>query len=176
MASTINGIIFPHKKISRPVYEADLKRVYQDAEEMFKLTTKQIGNYNSFYAIAHPQCTDDDPLRFFVLSPVIIKDSWFHSNPVKTLVIINPVIINHTKQEISSVEGCASFATLPTKETTRYNKIEVEFNELEFWKDTMTNEYKPKIGRRQTVGLSGLISKIWQHEIDHLNAKYIYDL
>lgn len=169
----IMKLINAHKKISRLVTKEDLQRIYEEAEEMYKLLLKPIGMYNVFYAIAHPQVTSDDPLRFFVVntSNEIFKKYF-------SAVVINPVIVNHTKQLIDSEEGCMTFTNLPMKKVNRYNKITVELNFLEFDKrhDPVENKdyHVPALGPRQTIEFSGKKSKIFQHEIDHLNAEYIY--
>jgi len=171
----IQGIISPHKKISRLVTEKDLERVYTDAEDMYKLLGQPIGLYNSFYAIAHPQCVNEDPLRFFVTNNKLVGDSWFFHNPVKTLVIINPVIVRHTNTPVESEEGCASYAFMPKTKVNRYNKCEVEYNELDFYKNA-DGTFKPMLSPRKRAQLSGIVAKVWQHECDHLDAKYIYDI
>jgi len=168
MPSEIKGIVLPHKKVSRLVNTEDLQRVYDDAEKMHTLCNRPIGIYRRFYAIAHPQCVEEDPLRFFVLNQP------FPEYGIKTLVIINPVIIRHTNSTIESEEGCASFSTMPANKVERWNKCEVEFSPLEFSKKE-GGEYAPVMGKRITASLSGKIAKIFQHETDHLNAKYIYE-
>lgn len=168
MPSEIKGIVLPHKKVSRLVTEDDLQRVYEDAERMHTLCNRPIGIYRRFYAIAHPQCVEEDPLRFFVLN------NPFPEVGIRTLVIINPVIIRHTNSTVESEEGCASFATMPANKVERYNKCEVEFSPLEF-SEIPGSGYKPFMGKRVTLNLSGKIAKIFQHEIQHLDAKYIYD-
>ena len=60
-------IINPHNKISRLVKESDLERVYKDAEEIYLLLNQKIGMADGAFAIAHPQCVEEDPLRFFVV-------------------------------------------------------------------------------------------------------------
>lgn len=166
MPEKIIGVIAPHKKISRLVTEADLERVFQDAEAIYKLLNKKIGMYRRFYAIAHQQCVGEDPLRFFVVNNLTeeFKD-W------SSVVIINPVIIRHTNNEIESEEACASFATMPVVKVSRWNKCEVSFTPLVF-----DSNNKPLFGERKTMNFSGKIAKVFQHEIDHLDARYIYDI
>ena len=173
--SEIKGIVNPHKKVSRLVTEKDLERVFIDAEAIYKLLDKPIGLYNSFYALAHAQCVNDDPLRFFVTNNKLAGDSWFFNNPVKTLVIINPVITRHTNSPIESEEGCASYAFMPKTKVNRYNKCEVEYNELDFYKN-VDGTFKAVLSPRKRAQLSGIVARVWQHEIDHMDGKYIYDL
>lgn len=154
-----------HKKVSRLVIESDLETVLKDAEEMVPLLNTQIGRYASFFAIAHPQVEKDRPLRFFVINPATSEfRAW------RSIAILNPVILRHTNNTTDSEEGCATFSTMPAVIVPRWTKCEVEFSPLEF-----DENKKPRIGRRITFNLSGKIAKVFQHEIDHLNAKYIYD-
>lgn len=142
----------PHKKKSREVKEKDLKRVIDDAHIMYNLCYTQRGIYPGGFAVAHPQITKKDPLRFFVT-----KDKQ---------VIINPKIIRHTQVTVDSVEGCLSYPLLPMRTVQRWNKCEVEYH-------TLTPE--GEISDRLTINLSGKDSKIYQHELDHLDGKYIYE-
>ena len=67
-------IIAPHKNKSRPVTEADIARVLEDAKNM------QAHVVEKCVALAHCQIESKDPLRFFVtknreivINPVIIR-------------------------------------------------------------------------------------------------------
>jgi peptide deformylase len=142
----------------------DLMRVYEDSEEIYKLLNTPYGFHKSFYAIAHPQCEKHKPLRFFV-----VNDKADIFQEFRSLVIINPVIIRHTEAMIDSEEGCATFPTMPANIVKRWNKCEVEFNTLDFDK-----ENNPVMSARKTLNISGKLAKVFQHEVDHLNAKYIY--
>ena len=72
------------------------------------------------------------------------------------VVMFNPVIISkHDMYETE--EGCLSLDGV--RKTTRYQKIEVEYYDLN-WK-------------KQRQKLSGWTAQICQHEIDHLSGKII---
>lgn len=159
-------LIPPHKNISRLVKAEDLQRVYEDAEEIYKLLNLRRGRHNGYFAIAHPQCIEVDPLRFFVLNNQTETFATWRS-----VVIINPVIARHTNQEIRKKEGCATFPNLPMTDVVRYHKCEVEYNELHFDKDN-----KPVLSPRLKANLVGRIAEVFQHETDHLDGKYIYQL
>jgi peptide deformylase len=161
-------IIPKHEVISRLVKPEDLERVYKDAEEMYKLLFQRHGLYNLFYAIAHPQITQDDPLRFFVVNNKLeeFKD-W------RSIVIINPVIIKHSNYTVENEEGCMTFSKSPMTKVNRWQKIQVEFSDLNF-KKREDGKFQPVIGARRCLDLTGKIAKVFQHEQDHLDAKYIY--
>lgn len=143
-------IISPHNIESKKVTEKDLERVYTDASKMLKMCFERKGLMGGAYAIAHPQVQDWKPLRFFVTK--------------EGKIICNPKILKHTKTTVDSEEHCLTF--FYKKESAiiqRWNVIEVEHEEL-------INEKLVKKHEK----ITGLKAKIYQHELDHLNCKYIY--
>lgn len=76
------------------------------------------------------------------------------------LVLINPKIIKQSERKTKELEGCLS---LPG--------IEVEIERP----DEITLIYQDQSGARQKSALKGLISRVAQHEIDHLNGILITD-
>lgn len=161
-------IVLPHDKISRLVTDQDVERVYNDAEKITGLLNASVGMYKRFYAIAHAQVETEDPLRFFVINPATdLFRSW------REIVVINPVMIRHTDLMCSSEEACASFASMPMTSVKRWTKCEVEFSPLQFVQGE-DGKNKPVIGRRISINMSGKLAKVFQHEMDHLDAKYIY--
>jgi len=140
-------IVKPHRKKSREATEADIPRIKELAKGMAELCNKRHGNYPGAYAIAHCQVEEKDPIRFFVLR--------------EGNVFINPRILDHTKATVDSKEGCMSYADKPQKVVQRHNKIKVVIE---------------VVGKgEQILELNGRIAKIFQHEIDHFEGKYIYD-
>jgi len=154
------SIVHPHKVVSRLVEEKDIDRVYEDSKEIYKIFGRRVGLYNTFLAIAHPQITKKEPLRFFVINPSLKITEDFPE-----AVIINPEIIRHTNNTVDSEEGCLSFPTIPPTIVQRWNKCEVRFKVL---------TPDRKISDWFTMNLSGMMAKVFQHEADHLDSKYIY--
>ena len=157
-------IIAPHKNVSRLVKPDEAMLVFKESEKIFPLLDTPIGRYRNFFAIAHPQVEEDRPMRFFIVNPKAMEFLKYQS-----IVIINPVILRHTNSTIESEEGCLTFAKYPPAKVQRWNKCEAEFSPLMF-----DENKKPYIGKRIKLSLNGIVSKIFQHECDHLNAKYIY--
>ena len=141
----------PHQKISREVTQKDIKRVIKDGQLMFQLCHTKIGSYKSAYAIAHPQITDKDPLRFFVTR--------------EQKMIINPVIVRHTNAMMLKDEGCMTFSDTAPINKMRYHKCEVEFQQI---------DEKGKLTAPRVWACKGIEAQIVQHEIDHFNCKYLY--
>ncbi len=142
----------PHKKVSVPVTDKHIKILRQDAENMVHMCQTPHGMYPSAFAIAHPQINDKKPLRFFVT----------HAGEI----IINPVIIKHTEYMVDSREGCMSFSDWPMVTVKRWHKIEVEYQTLDL---------ADKLTEKRVKKLSGRDAYIYSHEIDHMDAKYIFD-
>lgn len=141
----------PHDQVSREVEDKDVKRVMADAIKMVEYCNKPAGIYKGGYAIAHPQITDKDPLRFFVLQT--------------GQVIINPVMSNFTRAKILLREGCLSFPRRMMVGVERHYKCEVKCQTIE----------DGKLSDPVIWVIKGRQAQIAQHEIDHLNAKYIYE-
>lgn len=144
-------IIDPHKKVSREVTEKDIKSVITIAADMAEFCKNPIGNQREILALAHQQIEKKDPMRFFVTQ---YGD-----------IIINPEITRHTNSTVDSREGCVSFPNEPSIIVQRWNKCEVKYQKIEDNKLTLCGEK-----------LSGQEAKMFQHELDHLDAKYIYEI
>jgi len=124
----------------------DLPFVIEQAKEMLELCRKPHGKFPSAFAIAHAQVSEE-PLRFFVMAD--------------GLIVINPEITDHTKTFVERREGCYSYPMEEFVLVKRWNKCAVRYFREDF---SVTDEK-----------LQGKESQIFQHEIDHMNAKYIHD-
>ena len=166
MAIEYLEIVKPHIKISREITQEDLASPEFGllCANMIALCRKGNGVYEGFFAVAHPQVNNTDPLRFF-----IIGDKYKHK--FEDQIIANPVITRHTKTTVKSYEGCLSFSNYPMTEAQRYNKTEVDYTPV-----ILDKEGKAIFSNKKHVNLSSKEAKIFQHEIDHLDAKYIYPL
>ena len=81
-------------------------------------------------------------------------------------IVINPEIIAHTRHTVDSKEACLSYPDRPETTVQRWNKCVVEYLTLEDDNKRLT---------KKRVNLSSIDAKVWQHEIDHFNAEYVYD-
>ena len=70
------------------------------------------------------------------------------------VVMINPVIVSHSKESYETEEGCLSLEGV--RKTKRWNEIEVEYYDMMM--KSHRNQYK------------GFTAQIIQHEIDHCNG------
>lgn len=77
----------------------------------------------------------------------------------QAMVIINPVIVEHSGEEVSE-EGCLSVP-----------ETHAEVKRAEF----VTLEYLDLEGKQQVLNADGLLAVCIQHEIDHLDGKLFID-
>lgn len=148
----LSRYVEPHKVRSREVVESDLPRVLEEAHVLFQLCYTYHGLHAGGFAVAHPQIDDKEPLRFFVTA--------------EQEIVINPEITNHTSTKVDHKEGCLSFPGLYPIVVQRWNKCEVRYQ-------TLTPE--GKLSEFTNEPLTGRRARIFQHEIDHFDGKYIYD-
>lgn len=89
---------------------------------------------------------------------IIVIDT--HDGPDSRMVVINPEITRYSKHTDTMEEGCLSFpgirATIVRPET-----VDVSFYDLQ--------------GKLHRVTSSGLMARVFQHEIDHLNGVLFID-
>ena len=143
-------LIKPHKIKSRELLsDEDYKRAQESAKEMVALCNAEHGLYKGGHAITHSQVTKEDPLRFFVT--------------YAGEVVCNPKIINCTKTFVNNKEGCLSYSYRSEIQVPRHNKVTVRYQSLDFGEEMIEQN------------LNGKQAKIFQHEIDHMDGKYIYD-
>ncbi len=151
----------PHHTVSRFVVEEDLKRVIEDANVMHEMCMVGRGDYNSAYAIAHPQICNEDPLRFYVTS--------------EGQVIINPVIIGHGQAAYQKREGCMSYPGEPMKPIFRYGQVTVEYQTLAIKEEDGKQVGEPYLSPKIKTTYKNVDAEIVQHECAHLNGHDIYE-
>ena len=150
-------LVPPHKLISRKVTEADLARVVEDVRALHEICFMQVGNYQGAYAMHHSQIDDKDPLSLFVT--------------MDRLIVVNPVITRHSNYTTDSKEACVSYPDRPEIIVPRWPKCEVEYETIMI---DPTDKNKFKLSGIQHQSVSGRMAFIWQHELDHGNAQFIY--
>lgn len=153
----LKRLVPKHDKKSREVTEKDVDKVIEEAKVLYGLCFSANGLYKGAYAMAHPQIENKDPLRLFVTAD--------------RRIVINPVIIKHSNYTVDSQEACMTFPDMGLITVPRWQKCEVEFVTIMVDPD---DKDKFKLSSVQHDSLSGFNSFVWQHESDHLEAKYIY--
>lgn len=141
--------IWKNNEILRKVAEEVKLNNFSEALKLWKEMLKYIKNpKNGWVWLAAPQVWYST--RVIVVS--LLKD-WEDEN-FKTILMINPEILEHSTGTCSEEEGCLSLPWEKGK-VERYNSIKVSF----------LDEKKSK----KVLVLNWLSARIVQHEIDHLN-------
>jgi peptide deformylase len=177
-----NSIIQRDNKILRqranevPIEEISSRKI----QTIIKRMQKALDSEDDGIAIAAPQIGES--LRIFVVSKKIydiiederkakkknsavdnLKDNISVGNVPKVaedMVFINPEVIKTSKKKIPMEEGCLSVRWL-------YGKVMRS-------EKTLIKAYDSK-GKLITVGGSGILSQVFQHETDHLNGILFID-
>ncbi len=152
-----------------PLNEISSIKIKKILDKMSKI----LGGEKDGIALAAPQI--GAPLRIFIVSDKIFNfkknddENTVSASPAafSNLIFINPTIIKLSKNSEGSEEGCLSM----------YGKYGIVNRAKK-----MTIRAYDENGKIFERGASGLLAKIFQHEIDHLNgilfidkAKKIYD-
>lgn len=103
--------------------------------------------------LAAPQV--DVSLRLATLVPDPEQFDHFNKKKNDALIIINPLITDHSSSSEKKEEGCLSVPGV-TGVVRRWKSVTVAYSDRE--------------GKRHTINAHGLFAKVFQHEIDHLNG------
>jgi peptide deformylase len=86
---------------------------------------------------------------------VVVDVSSKEEKKVLPIALINPQIVNYSKKKQVAEEGCLSFPGFFEK-VVRSLSVEVEYYDIN--------------GKRQRIIAEGLLARVLQHEIDHING------
>ena len=142
-------VIFPHptlRKVCDQVHTFDAE-LRQLVEEMFEAMHRFPG-----IGLAAPQV--DVPRR------ALVVDTSLGQDPEARRALINPEILATHGPTVSMDEGCLSFPGMST-EIVRPEGVTVRYQTVE--------------GEPVEEEASGLLSRVYQHEIDHLDGVLFFD-
>lgn len=145
--------VSPPLKKCRVATDQDIDKILSEAGIMFDLCELPHGKYPNAFAIAHNQIEKEDPIAFFV--------------SIGGDIIINPSIIKHSNYVVEKMEGCMSYPDRPMVSVDRWQKCEVEYQSI--------TDDGEKLTEKEVIKLSGKEAEVYQHEIEHLEGKSIYD-
>ncbi|MDO8571077.1 MAG: peptide deformylase [bacterium] len=94
-------------------------------------------------------------LRIATLVPNPEKFEDYKKKAQEAIIIINPKIIQHSLRTVSEEEGCLSVPGI--------------FGPVKRWK-SVTVEFYDREGKKNKMKASGLLARVFQHEIDHLDG------
>jgi peptide deformylase len=106
--------------------------------------------------LAAPQV--DIPLRLVVIE---FGDEEDENVPPRLYTVVNPEVTRHSKDTVVGTEGCLSVPNL-VGDVERY--------------ETITVKGSNRHGQPMKIKAKGWLSRIFQHEIDHLNGILFTDL
>jgi peptide deformylase len=141
------------KQVTTPV-DSITDEIVQFVKDMFEtmnnadgigLAANQVGDSRSIAVIDISELEED-------------KTKSKAKNP--PIVLINPVITLFSEETSESEEGCLSLPTYRDN-VTRPEKIQVQFYDLQM--------------HQHTIEAEGLLSRVMQHEIDHLGGIYFFE-
>lgn len=139
-----------HPALSTVAKDVDLKDIgSKKLNDIIDLMKTELASQDDGVAIAAPQVGES--IRMFVVSPTAFHKNTKHFQTV----YINPRILKASKEKEYMLEGCLSVRWL--------------YGDVERSKQVMI-ESLDETGKRHVRGASGLMSQIFQHEIDHLDG------
>jgi peptide deformylase len=109
-------------------------------------------------AIAAPQIGES--LRIFVVSKRVFEIMGKKKELIHDIIFINPKITKISKEKHLVEEGCLSVRWL-------YGEVSRSLK--------ATVEARDEHGKKFTMGASGLLAQVFQHEIDHLDGVLFID-
>lgn len=133
--------------IARPIKTEEIGSLWLN--NLIKTMSEELASQDDGVAIAAPQVGEE--VRMFMVSPLAFHKNTKHFQTV----YINPRILKASKEKEEMLEGCLSVRWL--------------YGEVERAKQIMI-ESLDENGVRHVRGASGLMSQIFQHEIDHLDG------
>ncbi len=143
--------------------------------QMLAVNAEKENLFGNVYAVAHAQVAKR-PLAFFVLNTSNEKIGVRFKDFIDQFgyIIMNPEIVSgkHSSVAQPMPEGCLSFPGNEMTSVKRYYKATFKFNYLTF--DKITNKVSGI--KEGEYALKGFYAQLFQHSIDILNGKYIYDI
>lgn len=135
------------RNVSSEVKRNELKKYEKLAKEMLKYIKN---SKNWWVGLAAPQVGVNK--RIIVCS---LLEDW-EDEDFRTLIMINPEIVEKSIETIINKEWCLSLPKSPRWEVERSKEIKFSFQDLK--------------GKNHTLVVSDLAAVVVQHEIDHLDG------
>jgi len=162
-----SGVILEILKYGHPVLRERGKRISRVAPELRQLAADMIETMHAANGVGLAAQQIGRAIRLTVVdvkdadrpSEIVIDGKPQDVAPLMPMVLVNPVI-KHSEGEAVSCEGCLSVPEI-SAEIRRAARITVEAEGLD--------------GRPIMFEGTGLLSRVVQHEIDHLNGVLFID-
>lgn len=132
----------------------DIKsKTFQDLIDNMIFTVKAVNGLG----IAAPQVYENKKVFIMASKPSV---RYPNAPKMAPIAIINPLVLNHSKDTIKDWEGCLSIPGIRGF-VPRYTFIDVEFTD--------------RTGKKITKRFNNFVARIFQHELDHLNGIVFLD-
>lgn len=133
--------------------ESDSKKLQRLIDDMFDTMYEASG-----VGLAAPQIGES--IRLFVIDADVMVEDDEDAQKYGPMVFINPEIVSKGAESVDFEEGCLSLPDLREK-VTRPDKITVKFLDRKFDEHEMS--------------FDGWMSRVFQHELDHLDGILFFD-
>jgi peptide deformylase len=144
----------PHiRKVSSPVERFHDAHIQNLIDDMILTMYEKDG-----IGLAAPQV--HEPVKIIVIVPDPKNFELYKKSKSDALVMINPVITRHSLLKESGEEGCLSVPNY--------------WGSVKRWKK-VTAIYYDRAGEKKKIHAEGLLARIIQHEIDHLDGILFID-
>lgn len=152
--------ILPVVTYNDPVLRKETKSIETDSDELQTLIDDMFETmYNSNgVGLAAPQIGKS--IQLFVVDADAVTDEIEEEENMGPMVFINPAIVEKTGENIKMEEGCLSIPDV------RDDVVRP---------DTITIKYLDRNFKEQSLHVSGWISRVIQHEFDHLKGVLFLD-
>ena len=152
--------VLPIVTYNDPVLREPAQPVKSDSDELQKLINNMFETmYNSSgVGLAAPQIGES--LQLFVMDADAVTDELEDEDNLGPMVFINPEIVELSGEKIRMEEGCLSIPEL-RDDVSRPNMVKITFLNRDFEEEELVAE--------------GWVSRVIQHEYDHLKGKLFID-
>lgn len=127
--------------------------VFQDLIDNMIFTVKAVNGLG----IAAPQVYENKRVFIIASKP---SERYPYAPEMEPIAVINPIILNHSKDTIKDWEGCLSIPGIRGF-VPRYKSINVQ--------------YTDRKGEKIIKQFDDFVARIFQHELDHLNGMVFLD-
>jgi peptide deformylase len=152
--------VLPIVTYNDPVLRENTEPVHESSDDLQTLINDMFETmYNSSgVGLAAPQIGRS--IQLFVMDADAVTDELENETNIGPMVFINPEIIETKGEAIRMEEGCLSIPEL-RDEISRPEIVSVRYLDRNF--------------KEQTIEASGWVSRVIQHEYDHLQGKLFID-
>lgn len=140
------------KKFNEPILRKKARRVWVVDEEIKEIVAGMVETMKEKrgLGLAAPQVG--------LLRRIIAVETDYKNQEV--LVLVNPKIIKKSREKVINVEGCLSFPNI--------------YLDIKRAKEVVVSGKNIK-GEKVKIKAGGILARVFQHEIDHLNGIVFFD-